>query len=33
VLEIDPNNRMARLERERALDLKRKVEKKFGPAK
>jgi tetratricopeptide (TPR) repeat protein len=30
VLEIDPNNKKARLERERALDLKRKVEKKFG---
>jgi tetratricopeptide (TPR) repeat protein len=34
VLEIDPGNKKARLERERALDLKRKVEKKFGtPAK
>jgi len=30
VLEIDPNNKKARLERERALDLKRKMEKKFG---
>ena len=30
VLEIDPNNKKARLERERALDLKRKLDKKFG---
>jgi tetratricopeptide (TPR) repeat protein len=30
VLEIDPNNKKARLERERAMDLKRKIEKKFG---
>lgn len=30
VLELDANNKKARLERERALDLKRKVEKKFG---
>jgi tetratricopeptide (TPR) repeat protein len=31
VLELDPNNKKARLERERALDLKKKIEKKFGP--
>ena len=30
VLEIDSGNKKARLERERALDLKRKMEKKFG---
>ncbi|MDH4180942.1 MAG: LysM peptidoglycan-binding domain-containing protein [Betaproteobacteria bacterium] len=30
VLEIDPNNKKARLERERAADLKRKLDKKFG---
>ncbi len=33
VLEVDPANRKARLERERALDLKRKAEKRFGTAK
>lgn len=36
VLELDPNNRKARLERERALDLKKRLAEKFGntaPAK
>jgi tetratricopeptide (TPR) repeat protein len=32
ILEIDPNNQKARLERERALDLKRKMADKFGGA-
>jgi len=30
ILEIDPQNRKARLERERALDLKRRMAQKFG---
>lgn len=30
VLELDPNNRKARLERERALDLKKRLAEKFG---
>lgn len=33
VIEVDPANKKARLERERALDLKRKAEKRFGTAK
>ncbi len=32
VLELDPNNRKARLERERALDLKKRLAEKFGNA-
>jgi tetratricopeptide (TPR) repeat protein len=30
ILELDPNNRKARLERERALDLKKRMTEKFG---
>ena len=30
ILELDPNNRKARLERERALDLKKRMADKFG---
>jgi hypothetical protein len=30
ILELDPNNRKARLERERALDLKKRMAEKFG---
>ena len=30
VLELDPNNQKARLERERCLDLKKKMADKFG---
>jgi tetratricopeptide (TPR) repeat protein len=33
ILELDPNNRKARLERERALDLKKRMAEKFGGAK
>jgi tetratricopeptide (TPR) repeat protein len=32
ILELDPNNRKARLERERALDLKKRMADKFGGA-
>jgi tetratricopeptide (TPR) repeat protein len=32
ILELDPNNRKARLERERALDLKKRMTEKFGGA-
>ena len=32
ILELDPNNRKARLERERALDLKKRMAEKFGGA-
>jgi lipoprotein NlpI len=30
ILELDPGNRKAKLERERALELKRKMSEKFG---
>jgi tetratricopeptide (TPR) repeat protein len=33
ILELDANNRKARLERERALDLKKRMAEKFGPKK
>ena len=33
VLEVDPGNKKARLERERALDLRKKIQQKFGGAK
>ena len=31
VIELDPTNRKARLERERAQDLKKRMNDKFGP--
>lgn len=33
VLEVDPGNKKARLERERAIDLRKKIQQKFGGAK
>ena len=33
ILEIDPNNQKAKLERERAVELKKKMSEKFGTAK
>ena len=33
VLELDPNNRNARLKREQALDLKKRMAEKFGTKK
>ena len=33
VLELDPNNRNARLKREQALDLKKRMAEKFGAKK
>jgi len=32
ILELDASNRKARLERERALDLKKRMDEKFGGA-